>query len=118
MNRFELLNTIHIRNVTLQELVAFIAKTFAVNHKHNHNQEHGSTDPNKAFAKVLSKLTENDKKKLKNGKYKMTHAKLFVKNNNVLKAFHNEIDVMALDSAFLLHLMIFNDFHKNTRKMF
>jgi len=128
MNKFEFLNKIYLRNITLQQVVALVIKTFALNHKllgqENANESTETPLPQKAsmsstaevessrnananiaFAEVLSKLSEKDKSFIKSLKHKMSHAKLFAKGE-ILK----EIDVVGLDSTFLLNLMLHTNF--------
>ena len=135
MNRFELLNTIHQRNITFQQLVAYVTKASAVNHSiliqqassgASHNASSASTslqpssssatpvntapkiaDPNRAFAEVLSNL--EDKSVLKRSQYQMSHGKLF-EGGNTKKPLLKEIDVGGLDSSFLLNLLTRTNF--------
>ena len=134
MNQFELLNAIYLRNITLQQLVAYVVKAFALNYHipksetavssnaSSQQKQLFSTEdeassptsigPNEVFARVLSTLSKKDKtfsKFLKDSKYKMSHGKLF-QNGKTSKPLLKEIDVMGLDSSFLLNLLINTDF--------
>ena len=107
MDAKKLLMTIYERNITLQQLVALVTKTFALNHDVLINQK--INDPNKAFAVVLSNFSKNDKDFLKKIQYKMTHKKLF-ENGKTNKPLLKEIDVKRLDHSFLLNLLIRTNF--------
>jgi len=107
MDGHQLLKNVYVLNIYIQELVAIVAKTFALNHKCLEGESRD--DPDVAFSKVLCEEKLNIKKFASDKKFKLLQSEIF-QNGKSKNPLNTSINATRLDSAFLLSLMLNTDF--------